>query len=71
MQYQQGDYTVVSAAPRGGRVAMQVPDALRDRFYGERFTGQELEQMGVEIRGAMPFVAHDCAEWRLQLTPHL
>jgi hypothetical protein len=71
MQYQQGDYTVVSAAPVGGRVATDVPDALRERFYGKRFTRQELEEMGVEIRGDMAIVVYDDAEWQLQLTPDL
>jgi hypothetical protein len=71
MQYQQGDYTVVSAAPLGGRVATHVPDALRDRFYGKRFTRQELEEMGVEIRGDTAVVAFDGTEWELQLTPDL
>ena len=71
MQYQQGDYTVVSAAPIGGRVATDVPDALRDRFYGKRFTRQELEQMGVEIRGDMAIVVYDGAQWQLHLTPDL
>jgi hypothetical protein len=71
MQYQQGDYTVVSAAPLSGRVATDVPTALRDRFYGRRFTRQELEAMGVEIRGDMAVVAFDGAEWELQLTPDL
>jgi hypothetical protein len=71
MQYQQGDYTVVSAAPLGGRVATEVPDALRDRFYGKRFTRQELEATGVEIRGDRAVVVYDGAEWELQLTPAL
>jgi hypothetical protein len=71
MQYQQGDYTVVSAAPVGGRVATDVPEGLRDRFYGRRFTRQELEENGVQIRGDIAFVMYDGSEWALELTPEL
>jgi hypothetical protein len=71
MQYQQGDYTVVSAVPVGGRVATDVPDGLRDRFYGRRFTRQALEESGVQIRGDMAVVVYEGSEWELKLTPEL
>ena len=73
MQYQQGDYTVVSATPleagRAGVATVEVPEALRERFYGRRFTRQQLEEMGVELRGDTAIVRHDDRDWVLNLTP--
>jgi hypothetical protein len=75
MQYQQGDYTVVSASPleagRTGIATADVPEPLRDRFYGRRFTRQELEEKGVELRGDLAIVKHEGRAWVLNLTPKL
>jgi len=47
VQYRQGDYTVVSAAPlevgRAGIATVDPPEPLRERFCRRRFTRQQLE----------------------------
>ena len=75
MQYQQGDYTVVSAAPleagRAGVATADVPEPLRARFYGRRFTRQQLEELGVAFRGDMAIAREEGRDWVLNLTPGL
>lgn len=75
MQYQQGDYTVVAAVPfESGRVgvAADVPEDIRARFYGRRFTRQQLEELGVEFRGDMALARDEGGTlWTLKLTPEL
>ena len=75
MQYQQGDYEVLAAKPIDGApvgvAAGDVPGELRARLFGRRFTRQELETMGVEIRGDRAIVRYDGAEWELELAPGL
>jgi hypothetical protein len=72
MQYQQGDYTVLSARPvGGGTVGVDVPAELRARLFDRRFTRQELEAIGVEIRGDKAIVRYGDADWELELAPGL
>jgi hypothetical protein len=73
MQYQQGDYTVLSAHPIGGASVgvADVPAELRARLFDRRFTRQELEAMGVEFRGDKAIVRYGDADWELELAPGL
>jgi hypothetical protein len=73
MQYPQGDYWVVSARlldPAPG-LRTDVPPDVRARFVGRRLTRQNLQDMGVEIRGDVAVVRHRDGDCVLMLAPHL
>ena len=64
MQYQQGDYTVVTVAG--------APADVQARFAGRRFTRQQLEEMGVIFQGDRAFVRDaNGRDWELDLSPGL